>query len=142
MSEGDEFEDWYSILQIEHDATDKQVQKAYRSLAVKYHPDKNKTKEAVVMFEKISKAQKALLDQDKRVLFDAQLKQKREKKRKEGEMDRQRKKMKDVKLRGNGGGSHHHARIIKTLVPELAEVHMNVISRHMIGTHEGQGMHE
>ncbi|GAM28019.1 hypothetical protein SAMD00019534_111950, partial [Acytostelium subglobosum LB1] len=95
MSKEEIFEDWYSVLELEHDATEKQIQRAYRVLSVKWHPDKNKSAEARVMFEKISEAKKILNDKEKRALFDAQIKAKREKKRKDDEMDRKRKKMKD-----------------------------------------------
>eukprot|EP01132_Coremiostelium_polycephalum_P007386 gene7386-9073_t len=89
------FEDWYAILNITQDATDSQIQNAYRKLAKKFHPDKNKSSEAVIMFEKISIAQKTLLDEAKRKLFDAEIKSKNEKKRKEEQMDNTRKKMKE-----------------------------------------------
>ncbi|EFA86404.1 hypothetical protein PPL_00196 [Heterostelium album PN500] len=92
---GDVFEDWYAILSVAYDASDKQIQKSFRVLSVLYHPDKNKTKEAAVMFEKISIAKKVLLDKEMRGEFDAQLKQKREKQRKDEEMDKKRKAMKD-----------------------------------------------
>ncbi|EGG24099.1 hypothetical protein DFA_06238 [Cavenderia fasciculata] len=95
MSSGEEFIDWYAVLNIGQDATDKQIQKAYRMLALVYHPDKNKSKEAVIMFEKISKANKTLTEKSTRDAFDLQLKGKLEKKKRDDDMDKKRKKMKD-----------------------------------------------
>ncbi|EGC40439.1 hypothetical protein DICPUDRAFT_73996 [Dictyostelium purpureum] len=95
MEDIKEFEDWYNILKIESTATTNQIQNAYRKLAKIYHPDKNKTTEAVVMFEKISIAHTTLCNEEKRKLFDSQLFAKKEKKRKEMEMGNARKKMKE-----------------------------------------------
>lgn len=46
--------DYYKILGIQKDATDRQIKKAFRKLAVKYHPDKNKKKGAEEKFREIA----------------------------------------------------------------------------------------
>ncbi|MBI5223746.1 DnaJ domain-containing protein [Candidatus Micrarchaeota archaeon] len=48
--------DYYKILGIPNDATDEQIKKAYRILAMKYHPDRNKEPEAANKFKEISEA--------------------------------------------------------------------------------------
>lgn len=45
---------YYEILGVDQQATDRQIKKAFRQLAVKYHPDKNKSKSAVEKFREIA----------------------------------------------------------------------------------------
>ena len=63
--------DYYSILGVKEDATQDQIKKAYRKLAVKYHPDKNPgDKKAEEKFKEISGAYYALGDEKRRKKYD------------------------------------------------------------------------
>lgn len=62
--------DFYKILGISKSASDDEIKKAYRKLALKYHPDKNKTPEAEERFKEIAEAYEVLSDKKKRDLFD------------------------------------------------------------------------
>jgi len=63
---------YYNILNITPSATENEIKKAYRKLAMKWHPDKNKDnqKEAEKMFKEISEAYDVLSDPQKRKLYD------------------------------------------------------------------------
>lgn len=64
-------EDYYSILGINRDASKDDIKKAYRKLALKYHPDQNPDdKEAEDMFKKIGEAYDVLMDDTKRKNYD------------------------------------------------------------------------
>jgi molecular chaperone DnaJ len=63
--------DYYEILQIHRDAGGAEVKKAYRKLAVQYHPDKNPgNKEAEEKFKSINEAYEILSDDTKRQIYD------------------------------------------------------------------------
>jgi len=63
--------DYYSILGVNKDATAEQIKKAFRKLAVKYHPDKNQgKKEAEEKFKQINEAYEVLSDPEKRKKYD------------------------------------------------------------------------
>ena len=64
-------EDLYSILGVERNATADQIKKAYRELAMKYHPDRNPGDAiAEEKFKKISSAYSVLGDETKRKQYD------------------------------------------------------------------------
>jgi len=62
--------DFYKILGIARTATDDEIKKAYRKLALKYHPDKNKAASAEERFKEIAEAYEVLSDKKKRDIFD------------------------------------------------------------------------
>lgn len=62
--------DYYKILGIPKASSDEDVKKAYRKLALKYHPDKNKTPEAEGKFKEIAEAYEVLSDKKKREVYD------------------------------------------------------------------------
>lgn len=63
--------DYYNILGLSKNATDNEIKKAYRKLAMKYHPDKNPNNpEAEQKFKEISEAYSVLSDEEKRNIYD------------------------------------------------------------------------
>ena len=64
-------EDYYKLLGVSKTASDKEIKKAYRKLAMKYHPDHTKgDKTAEDRFKKISEAYAVLSDKEKRKEYD------------------------------------------------------------------------
>ncbi|MFA6328433.1 MAG: molecular chaperone DnaJ [Candidatus Micrarchaeia archaeon] len=62
--------DYYEILGVARDATADQLKDAYRTLALKYHPDRNKEAGAEDKFKEISEAYAVLSDKEKRATYD------------------------------------------------------------------------
>eukprot|EP00826_Nyctotherus_ovalis_P023590 TRINITY_DN1813_c0_g2_i1.p1 TRINITY_DN1813_c0_g2~~TRINITY_DN1813_c0_g2_i1.p1 ORF type:complete len:529 (+),score=158.98 TRINITY_DN1813_c0_g2_i1:62-1648(+) len=65
-------EDYYKLLGVRRDASQDEIRKAFRKLAMKYHPDKNKgdPEKAKQMFVKVGNAYEVLNDPEKRKLYD------------------------------------------------------------------------
>ena len=63
--------DYYAILGVLPSATEAEIKKAFRKLAVRYHPDKNSSFEAKPRFHEINEAYDVLGDTEKRALYDA-----------------------------------------------------------------------
>ena len=62
--------EYYSILGVSKNASKEEIQKAYRKLARKYHPDVNKDAGAEDMFKKVNEARSVLTDPETRKLYD------------------------------------------------------------------------
>ncbi|KAG8084484.1 hypothetical protein GUJ93_ZPchr0010g9603 [Zizania palustris] len=62
--------DFYKVLGVGRGATDDELKKAYRRLAMKYHPDKNPSPQADSLFKQVSEAYDVLSDSQKRAIYD------------------------------------------------------------------------
>ncbi|XP_055345816.1 dnaJ homolog subfamily B member 4-like [Paramacrobiotus metropolitanus] len=62
--------DFYKVLGIQKNASDDEIKKAYRKMALKYHPDKNKAPEAEAKFKEIAEAFEVLSDPKKKEIYD------------------------------------------------------------------------
>src|SRR3954467_5457324 len=79
--------DFYAVLGVPRTASDDEIKKAYRKLAMTYHPDRNNgSKDAEERFKEITEAYDVLRDPQKRAAYDRH--------REQG-------------LRGGAGGFHH-----------------------------------
>jgi len=79
--------DFYGVLDVPHTASDEEIKKAYRKLAMTYHPDRNNgSKEAEERFKEITEAYDVLRDPQKRAAYD---------------------RYGEAGLRGGAGGFHH-----------------------------------
>src|SRR6476661_3953524 len=79
--------DFYAVLGVQRNAPDDEIKKAYRKLAMTYHPDRNNgSKDAEERFKEITEAYDVLRDPQKRAAYD---------------------RYGEAGLRGGGGGYHH-----------------------------------
>lgn len=65
-----EFKDYYKIMQVEENASQEEIKKAYRKLARRYHPDVSKEKDAEQKFKDLGEAYEVLKDVEKRKEYD------------------------------------------------------------------------
>jgi DnaJ family protein B protein 4 len=63
--------DYYKVLDVPHNAGEDDIKKAYKKMALKWHPDRNQgSEEASTKFKEISEAFEVLSDKDKRNIYD------------------------------------------------------------------------
>ena len=66
----DDKKTYYDILNVPKTASETEIKKAYRTLSLKFHPDRNKSPDAQSIFQKISEAYETLSDPVKRKQYD------------------------------------------------------------------------
>jgi molecular chaperone DnaJ len=87
--------DYYSLLGVPRGASDDEIKKAYRKLAMRYHPDRNNgSKDAEERFKDITEAYDVLRDPQKRAVYD---------------------RYGEAGLRGQGAGGFHHVDLSEAL---------------------------
>jgi hypothetical protein len=62
--------DYYQILKIPRSASEGEIKRSFRLLAVKLHPDKNPNNQTVALFQEINEAYEVLSDKDKKWVYD------------------------------------------------------------------------
>ena len=62
--------DYYQVLGVDRRASDEEIKKAFRKLAMEYHPDRNKDAAASERFKEINEAYQVLSDSKKRSSYD------------------------------------------------------------------------
>ena len=68
---GIQYKDYYDILSVKRDSSEKDIKNAYRKLARKYHPDVNPgDKQAEEKFKEINEAYEVLGDSEKKAKYD------------------------------------------------------------------------
>ncbi len=62
--------DYYDVLGVSQSASDEEIRKAFRKLALEYHPDRNKSPDAGERFKEVNEAYQVLTDSEKRARYD------------------------------------------------------------------------
>ena len=57
--------DYYKVLEVDKTASQKDIKKAFRNLALKYHPDKNPGEDTSLKFREVAEAYEVLRDREK-----------------------------------------------------------------------------
>lgn len=70
MSNSGNQRDYYEVLGVSRDAKKEDIKRAYRKLALQYHPDRNKAPDAAEKFREVSEAYAVLSDDEKRAQYD------------------------------------------------------------------------
>ncbi|RKZ95796.1 MAG: J domain-containing protein, partial [Gammaproteobacteria bacterium] len=65
-----EYKDYYKIMGVNKDASQKEIKRAYRKLARKHHPDVSKASDSEERFKELGEAYEVLKDPEKRTAYD------------------------------------------------------------------------